>query len=540
MKREILEIDDLGTTNLHGLGTRDDPITLSSDEEDNPLQHLGTKEAPIEIDTDEDEGFSMTDRKQKRGTLPRVKKENGLTTLEPLEKHSWHPRGFDVERDPRRGQGKTQSHPKLSSGSTPPVQPPPTYEALQGRGLSETAAASRQKPPNKCRSMRQMVTCQEHGQDLEQQRQCNGKGKLQLSPVPDHPGPRSRKVCPTCVPDPHTQHLSHPPQPTPNRAPSNSGRSQTTNIQVHDPVDAAQGGIEEAPLELSGDEKATEQEINAEIRRDLSRVERRTKWDLLADPQCGSKMLECLHSMRQFPERITRPREAAQDAEVFARFAEQGAKLAKAFTSEGVSRTPAHLVRALQCLFGNPRGTGEQSVRWSEVGGVAGTYFRWAPGVSTMLCPDHVLAPRPARQPQPRRKPQLGPVVRPEDRTIRRPGQEEEEERQVTDRICEVMFSLMEREQDVDLVDLVLCFNSFSQTVENIFALSFLVKDGKLGMMVGAKGEARITFQGGRGCGQQHQGEQFVMCIDMVKWEDWKHSRTAKHCLMPVREVHQH
>lgn len=67
-----------------------------------------------------------------------------------------------------------------------------------------------------------------------------------------------------------------------------------------------------------------------------------------------------------------------------------------------------------------------------------------------------------------------------------------EEEKTDTDKNMAAMFGILRRMKRVRLESLILNRKSFAQTVENLFALSFLVKDGRAEINVDENGSHHV------------------------------------------------
>ena len=63
-----------------------------------------------------------------------------------------------------------------------------------------------------------------------------------------------------------------------------------------------------------------------------------------------------------------------------------------------------------------------------------------------------------------------------------------EEHRCDTDKNMATMFEILRKMKQVKLESLILNSKSFAQTVENLFALSFLIKDGRAEVVVNEDG----------------------------------------------------
>ncbi|CAN6440295.1 unnamed protein product [Victoria cruziana] len=189
----------------------------------------------------------------------------------------------------------------------------------------------------------------------------------------------------------------------------------------------------------------------------------------------SDKFRSIINEVENLHQLVQKPREQVADAEALLDIANTLVTSVKSQNSEGI--TPADFITGLLNDFrvngSGCEGIAQNSISWNEVGITVSHIFRRAPGLCTMLgAMDMELKQRKAVIHRKRTRPT----------TSTRPEKVEEtvaEKKSDTDKNMLTMFDILKRQRGVCLENLVFNRSSFSETVENIFALSFLVKDGR-------------------------------------------------------------
>ncbi|KAK7343224.1 hypothetical protein VNO77_11808 [Canavalia gladiata] len=176
-----------------------------------------------------------------------------------------------------------------------------------------------------------------------------------------------------------------------------------------------------------------------------------------------------LSEFHKLHEQVEKPREQVADAEALLDLTRTLVGSVRSLTNEGV--TPSHFVTSLLKHYAQGP---QNSINWNKLGLAVSPIFLSVHGSSTMLGPmDNELKQRKTGVPRKRAPPPTA---------TSRPQQLDEavgEEKTDTDKNMSTMFGVLRERKRVRLENLIFNRTSFAQTVENLFALSFLVKDGR-------------------------------------------------------------
>lgn len=279
------------------------------------------------------------------------------------------------------------------------------------------------------------------------------------------------------------------------------------------------------------------------LRRNLTKLLRETKDEKHALAADAEKLLGRLEAANSLSDSVTRAGDASLDSEVLTILARGGAELIKkAARGSLVKYSLDDYTRRLRRLYGE-EGRGSAGFKWDELARKRfSSWFRPAPATTHMLGPMSLGPPQKRKHAKRRaRRVVTGEGVRPEENDELEdvvPG--EEGMLKETDRNMETMFRVLGQCPEKKAMMMELCINheSFSQTVENIFTLSFLVRDGRVAFRKTEQGiEVRkVTKEEAKGSdGSGHGRMQFVMSLSIAEWKEWCAAVAKPNALMPNR-----
>lgn len=229
-------------------------------------------------------------------------------------------------------------------------------------------------------------------------------------------------------------------------------------------------------------------------------------------------MIDEVDSLHQL---VQKPREQVADAEALFDITNTLVSSVKACRNEGM--TPSDFVSCLLRDFGqqgvasSSQDGGRNLINWKEIGHMVSHIFPSAPGCCTMVGPMNTeMKQRKTVVHRKRTKPTED--IRPEelDDSI---GKEKTD----TDKNMAVMFDILRRNRNCKLENLIINRNSFAQTVENLFALSFLIKDGRAEIAVDEDGCHLVSPRNAPSANAILSGEaSYSHFIFRFDFKDWK------------------
>jgi hypothetical protein len=268
-----------------------------------------------------------------------------------------------------------------------------------------------------------------------------------------------------------------------------------------------------------------------------------------------------LHQAEGFNGDISKPQEEAVASEIFAVAANAGHQVLKKLAQGGKSCNPADYVRGLKSHYvddTDAQAAGAQdpyAFNWIALGNSIPGWFRPVPCSFHMLGPMDAVAKTKRAVAQRKKKEAIAEAVRPDDVDL---GDGDAHQ---TDLTVNALFKVLLENEGCLMTDLTLNHHSFAQTVENLFALSVLVKERRVkvndslegvrvfkavrpvkkkktdrGEVDGGGDEAAVGASAEK---EDAERFQFVMTFNEEIWNEWKQVVESASTLMPHREYRQ-
>ncbi|VVA98960.1 unnamed protein product [Arabis nemorensis] len=238
---------------------------------------------------------------------------------------------------------------------------------------------------------------------------------------------------------------------------------------------------------------------------------------------------------------VQKPREQIADAEALLDLADTLFSSVKSQSAlHGVS--PAEFVNALIRGFGETSlgidadENTQVSIKWKDIGFVVCSTVIVSCGCSTMMGSMDTELKQRKRAVGNRKRRKAGEGVKPEE------VDETEAEKQTdTNNNMAIMFNILRKNKRVKIENLVFNRRSFAQTVENLFALSFLVKDGRVEILVEKNASHFAVPKNAPVANLVMSGEvvynHFVFRYDYKDWKPMNTMVTVREELIPHRKT---
>ncbi|WOL12033.1 non-structural maintenance of chromosomes element [Canna indica] len=247
--------------------------------------------------------------------------------------------------------------------------------------------------------------------------------------------------------------------------------------------------------------------------------------NLLSDDKDGTgsfdsdKFRSFFAEVENLHDSVQKPREQVADAEALLGITNSLFTLVKSQRNGQIS--PSEFVNALMRKFmqkaiGSNSDYSHSMFAWKDIGLVVSRMFGKDPKCHTMMGPmDNTLKQRRTVVHRKRKRPTK--ICYPEELS-----QTEPEGKNDTEKNMFTMFSILRKKRSVRFEFLVLNRLSFAQTVENIFALSFLVKDGRAEINANDDGRHLVSPRNAPPATPDNLGVTYHHYIFRFDFKDWK------------------
>ncbi|KAG6429239.1 hypothetical protein SASPL_107284 [Salvia splendens] len=282
--------------------------------------------------------------------------------------------------------------------------------------------------------------------------------------------------------------------------------------------------------------KEEEEDKSRTIRSCYREIENRIKEkkDEIANAT-SNKFVSIMNQVEIIHTEVTKPREQVADAETLLGLT--NILMDSVRSNTAVCATPPEFVSCLIKQFGLLKrhkvlSDNSYTVSWLDIGSCVSPIFMSGSGCRTMNGPMLTVLK------------QRKPVVRAKRaRSLKRTHPEEfkiaVDLMSDTDRNIHVMFEVLKRRKKVRVETLILNRDSFSQTIENLFAMAFLVKDGRVHIYVNDTGARVVAPRNGPSAEEIRTGvatnHQFIFRLDFNDWEEMKEYVPYEKEVMPQR-----
>ncbi|KAI8357772.1 Nse4 C-terminal-domain-containing protein [Mortierella sp. GBAus27b] len=296
-----------------------------------------------------------------------------------------------------------------------------------------------------------------------------------------------------------------------------------------------------------------ERGIREQYRKLISTTEDQRK-ELIDSANNG--LLENVDQANKLYKNVSGTHEASLDAKFLSVSADVGMQKAKHLRmGQGGFDETEYIAKLISKMGGHEVDNDQQNLRWSSIGRIARAWTKKVPTMDFMLGP---ISVRHKSRTITRRK----KIVR-DPKAMRRPQELREEdiarqENETTKNVMQIAGILQGCANKVNFFELVVNPESFGQTVENIFYLSFLVRDGKVSIVEedvddpdrerdddtekrsreGANVQPMVELSEVPTAEDYHDGlakSQLVMDIDMTTWRHLIAVYDIRSSMIPTR-----